>query len=51
LWDRGFQHVAMVEATAARGADFRGRLPATVTPLPVRVLGDGTALVRLRARD
>lgn len=51
LWDRGFHNVAMVEATAARGADFLGRLPATVTPLPVRALGDGTALVRLRASD
>lgn len=51
LWDRGFQNVAMVEATAARGADFLGRLPATVTPLPVQALGDGTALVRLRAGD
>ena len=51
LWDRGFQNVAMVEATAARGADFLGRLPATVTPLLVQALGDGTALVRLRASD
>jgi hypothetical protein len=51
LWDRGFQNVAMVEATEARGADFLGRLPATVAPLPVRALSDGTALVRLRAGD
>jgi len=51
LWDRGFQNVAMVEATQARGADFLGRLPATVTPLLVRALSDGTALARLRASD
>jgi hypothetical protein len=51
LWDRGFQNVAMVEAAEARGADFLGRLPATVTPLPERILRDGTALVRLRASD
>ncbi len=51
LWDRGFQNVAMVEATQARGADFLGRLPATVAPLPVQVLDDGTTLVRLRASD
>ncbi len=35
LWDRGFQNVAMVEAVQARGADFLGRLPATVRPVPV----------------
>ena len=51
LWDRGFQNVATVEATEARGADFLGRLPATVMPLPERLLSDGTALVRLRAGD
>ncbi len=51
LRDRGFRHVAMAEATEARGADFLGRLPATVTPLAVRASGDGTALVRRRARD
>jgi hypothetical protein len=51
LWDRGFQNVAMVEAVQARGADFLGRLPATVRPLPERVLADGTLLVRLRPFD
>jgi len=51
LWDRGFQHVAMVEAVRARGADFLGRLPATVRPVPVRALADGTLLVRLRPAD
>ena len=51
LWDRGFQNVAMVEAVQARGADFLGRLPATVRPVPVRALADGTLLVRLRPVD
>lgn len=51
LWDRGFQNVAMVEAVQARGADFLGRLPATVRPVPVRALADGTLRVRLRPAD
>ena len=51
LWDRGFQNVAMVEAVQARGADFLGRLPATVRPLPLHTLADGTVLVRLRPAD
>ncbi len=51
LWDRGFQNVAMVEAVQARGADFLGRLPATVRPVPAQVLADGTQLVRLRPFD
>ncbi len=51
LWDRGFQNVAMVEAAQARGADFLGRLPATVRPVPVQALADGTLLVRLRPAD
>ncbi len=48
LWDRGFQSVAMMEAAAARGAAFLARLPATVRPLPLEVLPDGTTLVALR---
>ncbi len=48
LWDRGFQSVAMMEATTARGADFLARLPAPVRPVPLRDLGDGTTLVALR---
>jgi hypothetical protein len=51
LWGRGFQNVAMVEAIQARGADFLGRLPATVRPVPERALADGTLLVRLRPFD
>ena len=51
LWDRGFQNVAMVEATTARGADFLGRLPAAVRPVPVQAPADGTQLVRLRPFD
>ncbi len=51
LWDRGFQNVAMVEAVQARGADFLGRLPATVRPAPAQGLADGTQLVRLRPCD
>ena len=51
LWDRGFQNVAMVEAVQARGADFLGRLPATVRPVPAQGLADGTPLVRLRPCD
>jgi len=51
LWDRGFQNVAMAEAAVARGADFLGRLPATVRPVPERALVDGTLLVRLRPAD
>ncbi len=50
-WDRGFQHVAMVEAARARGGDCLGRLPATVRPLPARAQADGTLLVRLRPAD
>jgi Transposase DDE domain/Insertion element 4 transposase N-terminal len=48
LWDRGFQSVAMMEATTRRGADFLARLPATVRPTALRDLGDGTTLVALR---
>lgn len=51
LWDRGFQNVAMVEAVQARGADFLGRLPATVRPVPAQGLAGGTQLVRLRPFD
>ena len=38
----------MIAATRARRARFLGRLPATVRPLVVRTLADGTQLVRLR---
>jgi len=48
LWDRGFQSVAMMEAATARGAAFLARLSATVTPLPLEELPDGTTLVALR---
>ncbi len=48
LWDRGFQSVAMMEAATARGAAFLARLPATVKPLPLEELPDGTTLVALR---
>jgi hypothetical protein len=48
LWDRGFQSVEMMEATLRQGADFLARLPATVRPVPVQDLGDGTTLVALR---
>ena len=51
LWDRGFQSVAMMEAATARGAAFLARLPATVTPLPLADLPDGTTLVALRPGD
>lgn len=48
LWDRGFQSVAMMEATIARGAAFLARLPASVRPVRLRALADGTTLVALR---
>lgn len=48
LWARGFQSVAMMEAATARGAAFLARLPATVRPLPLEALPDGTTLVALR---
>jgi len=48
LWDCGFQSVAMMEATIARGADFLARLPATVQPVSLETLGDGTTVVALR---
>ena len=51
LWDRGSRNVAMVEAARARGGDFLGRRPATVRPLPVQALADGTLLVRPRPAD
>lgn len=48
LWDRGFQSVEMMESTMQRGADFLARLPATVRPIPLDELADGTLLVALR---
>ncbi len=51
LWDRSFHSCEMIEATRARGAHFLGRVPATVKPLVVRTLADGTPLVRLRPGD
>src|SRR5215470_9610555 len=48
LWDRGFQSVEMMDATTRQGADFLARLPATVRPIPMQDLGDGTTLVALR---
>ncbi len=51
LWDRAFHSCEMIAATRARGAHFLGRLPATIRPLPVRTLADGSQLVRLRPAD
>jgi hypothetical protein len=48
LWDRSFHSCAMIRAVRARRAHFLGRLPATVRPLAVRPLADGTLLARLR---
>ena len=51
LWDRAFHSFDMVVATLARGAHLLGRLPASAKPEVVRVLADGTTLVRLRPSD
>ena len=51
LWDRSFHSCEMIEATRATGAHYLGRLPATVKPLVVRTLADGTQLARLRPGD
>lgn len=51
LWDRGFYSCATIRAVRATGAHFLGRLPATVKPVPVHTLADGTQLVRLRPGD
>ena len=48
LWDRAFHSCTMIRATRATGAHFLGRLPATVKPLLLRPLADGTQLVALR---
>ena len=40
-----------IAATRATGAHFLGRVPATIVPLVVRTLVDGTQLVRLRPSD
>jgi hypothetical protein len=50
-WDRGLHSFDLVVATRVRGAHVLGRLPANVTPEPVRPLRDGTQLVRLRPSD
>lgn len=51
LWDRASHSCTMIRATRATGAHFLGRLPATVKPLPLRTLADGTQLVALRPGD
>jgi hypothetical protein len=51
LWDRAFHSCTMIRATRATGAHFLGRLPATVKPLPLHTLADGTQLVALRPGD
>ena len=48
LYDRGLHSCPLLRAVRARGAHALGRLPATVRPVPVRQLADGTSLVRLR---
>jgi hypothetical protein len=47
MWDRGFHDFDMVVAVRRRGAHVLSRLPATVKPLPLRTLPDGSVLAYL----
>ncbi len=51
LWDRGFHDFDMVRATRQRGAHVLSRLPASVKPLPLRSLPDGSLLAYLLPSD
>jgi hypothetical protein len=51
MWDGGFHEYDMVARARQRGAHVLARLPACVKPEPVRVLPDGSTLVRLRPRQ
>ncbi len=51
MWDRGFHDFDMVVAARQRGAHVLGRLPATVKPLPLRTLPDGSVLAYLLPAD
>lgn len=50
LYDAGLHSAALLRAVRARGAHTLGRLPGSVRPRVLRVLADGTLLVRLQPR-
>lgn len=47
MWDRGFHDFDMVVASRRRGAHVLSRLPASVQPVPLRTLADGSVLAYL----
>ena len=51
MWDRGFHDYDMLVAARKRGAHVLSRLPATVKPLPLRTLPDGSVLSYLLPSD
>jgi hypothetical protein len=51
LWDRGFHDYDMLVGAQHQGAHVLNRLPAHVTPQPVRPLPDGTTLATLAPSD
>ncbi|MEH2172278.1 IS4 family transposase [Nostoc sp.] len=44
MWDRGLHSYAMVQATASKGCDYLGRIPANVKFLAEQALEDGSYL-------
>ena len=51
LWDRGLHSYAQLRATRERGADFLGRVPASVHLTPEEPLADGSFLTTLYPSD
>ena len=51
MWDAGFHSFEMVKQTWARKAHYLGRLPASVKPLLIRHLPDGSHLADLIRKD
>jgi hypothetical protein len=51
LWDRGLHSYAQLRATRERGADFLGRVSASVRLVPEEPLADGTFLTTLYPSD
>lgn len=51
LWDREFHSFALLAATRACHAHLLGRLPAGAHPTVLRILADGTQLVRVEPTD
>lgn len=51
LWDRGLHSYAQLRATRERGADFLGRISASVRLVPEEPLADGSFLTTLYPSD